>query len=355
MKLIFGRHDAVTRDDVVWCYRTLLGREPASEDELARHLKSRSMRALVEAFTTSTEYQQRLQDAGRPLPAAAADGPTARLVAPQDNEALAMAEYRAGVLHVNSTPRSMTLETTSRCNLRCVMCTHGINAVDRPKHLDEAIIQRLQRFLGQTYDMQLHGIGEPLISPAFWRALQYIPASSKASVNSNFSELSDRRLEQLLASNLDHVNVSLDAATPLTYARIRGFDFETVMQNLRRFMAARQQRGTRKPQLYLNMTLMRSNIEEAPAFVDLAADLGADIACMWHLNRWPESEMRRFRVERDGWFFDYSKEGLWNHAALSNRLIRAAQERAAERKLHLYFGAENKDIFFPEPAGEAVA
>jgi wyosine [tRNA(Phe)-imidazoG37] synthetase (radical SAM superfamily) len=352
MKMLLGLREAVDRDDVIWCYRTFLGREPESEDVLARHLKARSLRALVQVFVTSDEFRSRSGSLAR-LQAPSPDGPTSRLVDPKSNEALAMAEYKAGVLHVNSTPRMLTLETTSRCNLRCVMCPHAIDAVDRPKHLEEDSIGTLWRFLGQARSVQLHGIGEPLASPAFWKSLQYIPAGCDASINTNLTVLDDKRLERLVASNLSVVNVSLDAAAALTYRRIRGFEFETVLENIRRLVAARAAAGRKLPRLYMNMTMMRSNVEEVPAFVDLAADLKADRVCLWHLNRWPDAEMRRYRIEREGWRFDYASEGLWNHPQLSNQMVREAQTRAAARGIGLYLD-ENKHVFFDEPA-EAAA
>lgn len=346
MKLSFFSGSQLDRDDVVWCYRTLLGREPASADEIERHLGRKSLRAVVQALAQSTEF--RADAAGAPsLRAPGVEAPTAHRIDAQTNEALAMAEFRAGVLQVNSTPPLMTLETTSRCNLRCVMCPHAIGAVDRPKHLEEDLVHQLGRFISQVKTIQLHGIGEPTLSPAFWRSLASLPAEAESSINTNFTQLGGERLRQLVGSSLRIVNVSLDAATASTYRRIRGADFDTVLDNVRRFVALRRELGKSGPLLYLNMTMMRSNVEEVPAFVDLAADLGADLVFLWHLNRMPDAEMARYRVNRDDWLFDYAAEGLWNHTALSNRMVLAAQARAAERGITLYLD-HNKNVLFDE-------
>lgn len=352
----------VTPEQVQWCYRSYLQREPESEAALKSHLTHPSLSSLVQSFMDSQEYRDRIAaeqaaaiaaaaSAARAAATGAGSGtPLPPLRSIRENEELALAEHRDGVLYVQSTPRMITLETTSRCNLRCVMCPHAINAVDRPKHLEEGTIEGLQRFLAQARSLQLHGIGEPLASPAFWRSLAHIPGDCDASINTNLTVLDDKRLQRLVGSNIRVVNVSLDAATALTYRRIRDFDFDTVVGNIRRFMTARQAAGRRTPMLYMNMTLMRSNIEEVPAFVHLAADLGADRVCLWHLNRWPDAEMQRYRIDRDGWHFDYATEGLWNHPALSNRMIREAQTVARERGIGLYLD-ENKDVFFlEEPA-----
>ncbi len=346
------RQHGVTREQVQWCYRTFLQREPESEDALQSHLGHADLKSLVHAFVNSEEYRARQEATPASAPVSELPGAAPMpFVAPLDNEALALAEHRDGVLFVRSTPRMITLETTSRCNLRCVMCPQAIDAVDRPKHLEEQTIETLQRFLGQAKSLQLHGIGEPLASPAFWRSLKYLPDGCNSSINTNFTVLDDKRLQRLVDSKITVISVSLDAATAGTYQRIRGFPFDEVITNIRRFVERRQAAGKRLPLLYMNMTMMRSNIDEVPAFVEMAASMGADTVCLWHLNQWPDAEMARYRIEREGWLFDYTQEGLWNFPQLSNQRIREAQAKAKALGVKLYLD-ENKNVFFDEPEAE---
>ena len=90
------------------------------------------------------------------------------------------------------------------------------------------------------------------------------------------SVLDARRLNEPVSSKLKIVNVSLDAAHPENNRKIRGYSFETVIWNIRRLVEERRNRGNKYPLLYMNMTLMRSNIEELSEFIDLAVDLGND-------------------------------------------------------------------------------
>jgi SAM-dependent methyltransferase len=46
----------VDRDDVIWCYQNLLGREAESEAAITSHLSHKSFRALVESFTDGSEF-----------------------------------------------------------------------------------------------------------------------------------------------------------------------------------------------------------------------------------------------------------------------------------------------------------
>jgi pyruvate-formate lyase-activating enzyme len=344
---------AVTREDVVWCYRTLLRREPESEDAILSHLKITDFRSLVASFVTSPEYSVKRR--AKHLSENAVQPSDTPYVSPEHNTALAMAEFHAGVLKVNSTPQTLTLETSSRCNLRCVMCPHSINGVQRPKHMDEELIVHIERFVRQAASIQLHGIGEPLASPAFWGSLKHIPQTCDSSINTNLTVLDERRLNGLIASTLWTINVSLDAARPETYQKIRGFSFDEVTQNLRRFVAARKASGKKSPLLHMNMTLMRSNIEEVLEFIDLAVDIGADAVEMWHLNWMPDAQMNAFKQERDGWTFDYAAEGLWNFPALSNEYLHKAEAHARARNIPLILD-RNKILFYDNAgAPSAVA
>lgn len=400
MKKFIGKSDnAVSRDEIIWCYRTLLGRDPESENAILAHARHKNLQGLVEVFLRSTEFHQRLKNGvsredivwcyrkllGREPEsetailshvhrkdfqdlvewfirspelldkthligdAKAVDHEHATPIGPKENEVLGKAEYAAGILVVRSSPRMLTLETSSRCNLRCVMCPQAINAVDRPKHLEEELVAGLEKFIRQSRSIQLHGIGEPLASPAFWNSLKFIPDDCDASINTNLTVLDDQRLTNLLNSAIKIVNVSLDAARPETYQKIRGYSFATVVGNIQRFLQERQAKGKRVPRLYMNMTLMRSNIEELLEFIELAVSLGADAVCLWHLNRWPDEEMARYVLTRDGWVFDYRKEGLWNFPALSNKSIRKAVALARQKGMQLILG-QNKIMYFEEQA-----
>jgi len=63
----------VSRDDVVWCYRQLLGRDPESEDAILAHRRFFSFRSLVQNFMASPEYAGR---SAAPATAAALAGDT---------------------------------------------------------------------------------------------------------------------------------------------------------------------------------------------------------------------------------------------------------------------------------------
>lgn len=247
---------------------------------------------------------------------------------------------------VGNLPTIFTVESTSICNLRCAMCPHSIGGVERPQHMPEEILGALSHALPVARQVQLHGIGEPLASPSFWLALEEetFDENADVNINTNLTLLNDRRIERLLAARPKlTLNVSIDAATAGTYHRIRGADFPKVIANLTRLREGRGQRP--HPRIFINMTLMRTNIEEVVAFVDLASDLRLDGVFLGHLNRYSGRAMARYRQSRDGWDFDYAREGLWNYKALSNLWISKAVERGQSRGIDVFVD-QNKAVWF---------
>ncbi len=122
-------------------------------------------RAILARFDTridGAESQLRWKSSNLVLPEAVTGGagsmiPT-ELVTPEVNEALASEEFANGATTIRNTPVSIALETTSRCNLRCVMCPHAIGAVHRPAHFDDALVSKISRALKQARHLYLHGI-----------------------------------------------------------------------------------------------------------------------------------------------------------------------------------------------------
>lgn len=83
----------------------------------------------------------------------------------------------------------------------------------------------------------------------------------------------------------------------------------------------------------LNMTLMRENIEELSAFIDLAHELGVNAVQFWPLHDYDPARTAHWQVERGGWLFNYRQQMLGHNAAdaeHANAIIDRALERAQE-------------------------
>jgi radical SAM protein with 4Fe4S-binding SPASM domain len=176
-------------------------------------------------------------------------------------------------------PRFLQIEPVGQCNLRCQMCPIQFRK-DGPPYGPLAFLAfddftRLVEGFGDIDELQLQGLGEPTMHPRFFDMVAWASARGiRVSTNSNLTLWSERRARQCVESGLSTLHVSLDAATPELYERIRaGAHFSKVIRNLRRVMAAR--RALNSP-LHVRVVtvVMRQNLHELPAIVALACAEG---------------------------------------------------------------------------------
>ncbi|MEJ2169396.1 MAG: radical SAM protein [Desulfobacterales bacterium] len=173
-------------------------------------------------------------------------------------------------------PKTLYLESTNRCNLRCGGCVLYRNSQEpkRDLSLDEAVMITDQ--LADLEKIFLHGIGEPLLNPELLDIIRRLKGRDVYVLfNSNATLLNDRMARALIQTGLDELRVSLDAATAGGYQKIRGSDkFEQVLENLRSFVLLQKRQRVVHPKLSLWFLGTRDNIAELPGFVKLAAGIG---------------------------------------------------------------------------------
>ncbi len=177
---------------------------------------------------------------------------------------------------VPSLPTNLYFEVTNRCNLPCRTCVRTFNLQEPerdplPRELEQAVqaLPALQRVV-------LHGIGEPLLNKRLPEMIRFAKAQRAWVLFNSNGVLLDRAWQDaLIDCGLDELRISIDAATPETFRRVRGAAaFDRVVSNLKQFVARKAERGVSHPRLSLWMVAMRENLHELPALVDLAADIG---------------------------------------------------------------------------------
>ncbi len=174
-------------------------------------------------------------------------------------------------------PREIYLEVTNRCNLLCETCPRTHDELEPPADLSPARMMEIADQLPVLERMVLHGVGEPLLNPRLPEMIAYgVGRGARVVFNTNGVLLDERRGDAVTRAGLAELRVSLDAATPATYARIRGVDlFPRVVRNIEAFTARRRRRGETAPRVSIWATVLRDNLGELVALVHLAGRLGA--------------------------------------------------------------------------------
>ncbi len=174
-------------------------------------------------------------------------------------------------------PRSLYIETTSRCNSKCQTCILTFGGREPAEDLTWVRFRHIVDQFASLERVLLHGIGEPLLNRDLPRMVAHLHTRGAAVLfNSNAISLSVARADALIAAGLDELRVSFDASTAASYARVRGADaFHKVVTNLQRLSALKKERGVTHPRVSLWFTVMKDNLEEIPGLVPLATRVGA--------------------------------------------------------------------------------
>jgi MoaA/NifB/PqqE/SkfB family radical SAM enzyme len=237
-----------------------------------------------------------------------------------------------------SQPEEIWLELATGCNMipACAMCGLAGDDLPRPRrNMDPRTWRSLLPLLRNARNVGLHGAGEPLLYPFLGDLLEALRSSpAVVGFNSNGHLLTEAVSRRLVEGGLGWISISLDAATAGTYLRIRRRpDFGTLLSKIQALREIRRAAGSLRPQIEINMTLMKLNLPEAPAFVELAARLGLDRVMFQEIQ--PGGAQRV--VAPDGFLFDYAEQELKGDRTRDD-ILEQARERA--RSLGLQFSSE---------------
>src|SRR5512143_1815125 len=171
------------------------------------------------------------------------------------------------------------VEPTDHCNLDCVTCYRN-NWAEALGRMTEATYARILdgiKDLDPKPTIFFGGIGEPTLHthlPA-WIAQAKV-LGCRAEMITNGTLLSETLSRKLIASGLDLLWVSIDGATPESYADVRlGAELPAVLENVRLLRKLRRPGHFAKPQIGVAFVAMKRNINELPEVLKIAMGLGA--------------------------------------------------------------------------------
>lgn len=175
---------------------------------------------------------------------------------------------------VHARPLHFQLEPAIGCNLLCKTCQVPGYGEIRVMPLD-----RFKRAFDQIKPIKigLSGAGEPFLNKDMIGIIRHAKQGGANVLTTTNFTLCHKRLDDIVSSGLDLVKVSLDAAKPETYRKIRGRDlFGNIVADLRELQEIKRKTGSATPFVRLQFVLQHDNIQEIPDLVDVAAGLGAN-------------------------------------------------------------------------------
>lgn len=133
-------------------------------------------------------------------------------------------------------PRVVSVETTNACNAACVMCGHRLMRRAQGRmdwKLYRRVVEQVRGWRLESF--YLSGYGEPLLDPELADRVSFARQAGieNTAIVTNASLLDEKRAAELVRAGLSRVHLSIDAATPEAYSRLRpGLDFGRVMDNV---------------------------------------------------------------------------------------------------------------------------
>jgi len=223
-------------------------------------------------------------------------------------------------LTVATRPLHFQLEPVIGCNLRCQMCQVPDYPPERAARMPLA---RFRDIFDQIRPIRvaLSGAGEPFLNPELLDMVRYARAGGASVLTTTNFTLCAGKTEQIVDSGLSLIKVSLDAARPETYAKIRGRDFfDRVVRGVEELQRVKAAKGSATPFVRLQFVIQADNIGEVVEMVSLAHRLKADSVYFQPLETLSVPD-RKDDLAR-GVEFD-----------LLRRQLEAARDRAAELKI----------------------
>lgn len=192
-------------------------------------------------------------------------------------ERLSAARPRLAYVLGAAAPSLVSIDVSGDCNLRCLMCSLAeSNPARGMMTLGEFL--RVSRQIKGAPVIELSSGCEPTLNPDLIPMLALARRDHPQTflnLTTNATRLTKEICAALIDQRVNKLLVSLDAAEPTVYERIRrGAKFQRVVENVCRCAAMIREKGADRPEIEVIFTFMTINSRQLEPLVDLVADMG---------------------------------------------------------------------------------
>lgn len=191
-------------------------------------------------------------------------------------------------------PSQVIVDITEVCNLECIHCPHpefkkSVHYATR--YLDPALNAKIvdevrDHGKGQTQYIRYSSEGEPLVHPKGYEMIEYAARNSGVYVTltTNGTIMNEKRTRRLLDSGVHMIDISIDAFTPETYAKVRvKGDLNVTRVNVLNLISWIKQSGS-PTKVVVSFIEQPQNKHEAAEFQAYWTEQGADFVVVRRLH-----------------------------------------------------------------------
>jgi MoaA/NifB/PqqE/SkfB family radical SAM enzyme len=187
-------------------------------------------------------------------------------------------------------PIEVSLDLTRRCTLDCLMCwwrspllTKQAPAEWHREETDYTLVENVVKELKEL-DVKLvilGGQGDPMLYPRLFDAIELIKSKDMrvALITSGFY-FTGKKIQQLFDLHIDHLDVSLQAATAETYQKLhpaqREDSFARIKEMIMMLTKLKKGHVRENPWIHLIFIICSYNYHECVRIIEFASEVGAD-------------------------------------------------------------------------------
>lgn len=171
-------------------------------------------------------------------------------------------------------PLYIIIETNNYCNMRCKMCPHSLDSIKVPHKIDipSEIIDKIveECKIMKVPSILVGAYTECLINPKIKEILKKIKSIGAVDnfIITNGLKLTDDIINTIIDLQYERLYISLDAATPETYKKIRGHDLCKIEKNINNLISARNNSNSKLPLIRTSFVVMKDNYKERELFLE---------------------------------------------------------------------------------------
>jgi len=247
-------------------------------------------------------------------------------------------------LVISVRPLHVQIETNNSCNCNCQTCLRS-EIIKNPENISFENFKKIIDVTDPVF-VTICGFGETLLHPEAEKMFAYM---KNKGISVNFTSnavLLVKNYKWIADLGIDTLSISLDAANPDSYKKIRGVDaFPQIIEGIKSLQGYKKERGLSLPGTRIQMVIQQDNINELEDFVRLAKSLEIDAAYFQVMN------MMGLDNRRDNLASaltpDLVKEKIMAAREAAKSLGVATNLDVILKKFEQYYHKENVKKFYP--------
>jgi radical SAM protein with 4Fe4S-binding SPASM domain len=225
-------------------------------------------------------------------------------------------------------PWSYSIEPCNICNLKCKECVSGLGIIKRRRgRIDiNDFHNAIDEIAPYAINLFLYFQGEPTMHPNFSEMVKYAHQKKIFTATStNGHYLDNRTCEQIVASGLDKIIISLDGYNQNSYSAYRvGGDFDKVIQGIHNLAMAKQRLGVATPIIEVQTLVNKINENHLDAIRNIAIKNGADHHYLKTMQIENLDDFAIFKTSIEKYSRYNAQNQLKNPVKFCNRIINSA-------------------------------